>query len=315
MAFSMSSVSMSASNEPGPGDDDSKEIYDNIISMSEVGLPSPAPVKAEVDKLNLGSNMATPKLVIEDTREIVEAQVAYSNVSIPSSFKGVKANKITGPEYLRPLFKQIASGKRTIRILQIGDSHVRGITFPQTIGKVLEGNLNKNGRELVKVDYIGINGARASKFTSEELLRQIAAKRPDLVIVSFGGNEAYGNFNYNNNIQVHHKLIDGIRRYNPNVYFLLTTPPGSFVSKGGTKVPLATYEDVSNSILNFGIDNKIAVWDHYHNIGGTQYAANNWQNAKLMQPDKIHLTISGYKLMGSLLAEAILNAYNSEITK
>ena len=315
MAFVSSALNTSAKSIPGPGDDDSKEIYENIVNMAEIGMPSPAPVKAEVDKLNLGSNMVSPRIVLEESYEMMAEPVAVSNVAMPASFRGVKANRITGQENLRPLFKEIAKGNRTIRILQIGDSHVRGNIFPQTIAKVLEGNLNQDGKNRVKVDFIGINGARASKFTSEELLRQIAAKRPDLVIISFGGNEAHGNFNYDNNTQVLHRLVEGIRRHIPNAQFLLTTPPGSFATKGGVKVPLTTYESVSNNILNFGMNNGIAVWDHFHNIGGTQNAANNWWNAKLMQNDRIHLTVSGYKLMGSLLAEAILNAYNSEIRR
>lgn len=315
MAFCTSALTTSANSIPGPGDDDSKEIYESIVTMSEIGMPSPAPVKAEVDKLNLGSSMVSPRLVIEDTHEEVAAPVAYSTVTMPASFKGVKSNRINGQECLRPLFKEIAKGKRTIRILQIGDSHVRGNIFPQTIGKVIEGSLNRDGKNLVKMDYIGINGARASKFTGEELLRQITAKRPDLVIISFGGNEAHGNFNYDNNTQVLHRLVDGIRKYNPNVYFLLTTPPGSFATRGGVKVPLTTYESVSSNIVNFGKNNGIAVWDHFHNIGGTQYAANNWWNAHLMQQDHIHLTAAGYRLMGSLLGEAFLNAYNTEIRK
>lgn len=315
MAFATSTITASANNIPGPGDDDSKEIYESIVTMSEIGKPSPAPIKAEVDKLNLGSNMASPRIVLEESYEMMAEPVAVTNVAMPYSFKGVKPNKITGQQNLRPLFKEIAKGSRTIRILQIGDSHVRGNIFPQTIGKVLEGNLNSDGKNRVKVDFIGINGARASKFTSEELLRQVAAKRPDLVIISFGGNEAHGNFNYDNNTQVLHRLVDGIRRHNPNVQFLLTTPPGSFATKGGVKVPLTTYEAVSNNILNFGINNGIAVWDHFHNIGGTENAANNWWNAHLMQNDRIHLTVAGYKLMGSLLAEAFLNAYNTEIRR
>ena len=315
VALATNAFTASASNIPGPGDDDSKEIYENIVAMSEIGMPSPTPVKAEVDKLNLGSSMASPRLVLEESYDMMAEPVAVSNVAMPASFKGVKANRIIGSGNLRSLFKEIAKGNRTIRILQIGDSHVRGNIFPQTIAKVLESNLNNDGKSRVKVDFIGINGARASKFTSEALLQQVAAKRPDLVIISFGGNEAHGNFNYDNNTQVLHRLVDGIRRHNPNVQFLLTTPPGSFATKNGVKVPLQTYESVANNILNFGQNNGIAVWDHFHNIGGTQYAANNWWNAQLMQRDRIHLTVAGYKLMGSLLAEAMLNAYNSEIRR
>ena len=102
-----------------------------------------------------------------------------------------------------------------------------------------------------------------------------------------------------------------IRRYNPDVQFLLTTPPGSFISRGGAKVVNRTYDEVCRSIKDFGLNHGIAVWDHYHNIGGSEYAANNWNNARMMQADKIHLTAAGYRLMGSLLAESIISAYNN----
>lgn len=311
MAFSASSLTMYAGPADGPIDDEAVKTYAEMVNMSEIGRPSPAPVKAKFDVLNAGSKIASPRIVLdENSSSWMASPVSFSGVSMPSSFRGVKANVIEGASFLKPLFAKIARGGKTVRILQIGDSHVRGNIFPQTIRKVLDTNLNKD-RQRVSFDYIGINGARASKFTNESLLQQITAKHPDLVIVSFGGNEAHGNFSYSNNVHVYENLVASIRRYNPDVQFLLTTPPGSFISRGGAKVVNRTYDEVCRSIKDFGLNHGIAVWDHYHNIGGSEYAANNWNNARMMQADRIHLTAAGYRLMGSLLAESIISAYNN----
>ena len=163
---------------------------------------------------------------------------------------------------------------------------------------------------------MGINGARASKFTSEDLLRQIAAKHPDLVIISFGTNEAHGNFSSSNNTHIMQTLVNGIRKNNPNVTFLITTTPGSYISRGSRgKVVNTTHEDVARNLLAFGKDNNIAVWDLYHNIGGNENACKNLINAGMMQGDRVHLTANGYRMIGGMFSEAFINAYNNYLKR
>ena len=134
MAFSASSLTMYAGPADGPIDDEAVKTYAEMVNMSEIGRPSPAPVKAKFDVLNAGSKIASPRIVLdENSSSWMASPVSFSGVSMPSAFRGVKANVIEGASFLKPLFAKIARGGKTVRILQIGDSHVRGNIFPQTI--------------------------------------------------------------------------------------------------------------------------------------------------------------------------------------
>ena len=59
-------------------------------------------------------------------------------------------------------------------------------------------------------------------------------------------------------------------------------------------------------IIQFGIDNNIAVYDWYEIAGGYN-ASNNWVKDRLMGKDRIHNTSNGYYIQGTILYEAIIN--------
>ena len=320
MLFMASSFEVLAVNPDGPDEPVViKKSTENPPANADytIGQISPMPVKAANDHNEANSALLQPVISLEPATYMptytpaVAAPVEVMSKAMPASFKGVAANEILGWDNLSSIFNEIARGEKTVRILQIGDSHVRGNIYPQTIQKYLESQLNTS-RKAVSFDFIGINGARASKFTSEEMLRQIASKRPDLVIISFGTNEAHGNFNSSSNTKVMESLVSGIRQKNPNVNFLITTTPGSYISKSGRgKVVNTTHEDVARNLLEFGYKNHIAVWDLYHNIGGNENACRNLITANMMQGDRIHLTVSGYRMVGNMFGEAFVNAYNN----
>ncbi len=320
MTFMASSFDVYAINSFGPGDSDNTTVTTPDIppvgTLASFGMPSPTPIKAEMDHAVPATSVSRPVLTVaEPSRFMVNAApIAMSSKAMPATFKGVAQNEILGSENLNAIFNEIAKGQRTIKILQIGDSHVRGNIYPQTIQKALESKLNAE-RRAISFDYMGVNGARASKFTGEDFQSKIAAKRPDLVIISFGTNEAHGNFSSSSNTRVMESLVNGIRHRNPNVTFLITTTPGSYISRGGSKVINKTHEDVAQNLLEFGRNHGIAVWDLYHNIGGNENACRNLINAGMMQGDRIHLTAAGYRMIGNMFAEAFINAYNRFLTR
>lgn len=255
----------------------------------------------------------------------------------PVSFRGTTANVIRNAEYLNPVFAKIAHGDN-VRILQIGDSHVKGKFLPSAIestviqglggGAFLEGVDPVTSPALdggVFFNYIGMNGAHASRFAQEDMLQQIEAEHADLVIVSFGTNEAHGIFNESTHQQTMHELVAGIRRTNHSVCILITTPPGSYITTRGSRwrdrrgrwhynaahAETPNTERVVNSLVSFAEDHQLAVWDIYNIAGGKAYACSNWRNAGLMQTDYIHYTVPGYTLQGQLLGSAILDAYHN----
>ena len=125
-------------------------------------------------------------------------------------------------------------------------------------------------------------------------------------------------------------LTRRIRERCPNVHFLFTTPPGSYISQRtgsyttGTgrrsrthyttnKVPNPNTANVARSIVNFCRTHHMAVWDIFTIAGGTTSAA-NWRGAGMMNTDCIHYLSHGYILQGKLLGEAIHKAYTGTAT-
>ena len=171
----------------------------------------------------------------------------------------------------------------------------------------------------------GINGATYGQFNNEQTLRKFDDLNPDLIILSFGTNEAHGP-NYTEEWQIREMdaLLASLKERFPEADFLLTTPPGSYwrkrvkkTLKNGRKTYVTRHilneqvEQVAQTQVAYGAEHGIPVWDLYHVVGGADYACRNWRSAGLQRSDYIHYTPEGYILQGKLLAEAILKAYYS----
>lgn len=249
-------------------------------------------------------------------------------ISFPSTFRGTTTNRIIGAQYLNGIFKKIADNKTPVRILQIGDSHIRGHIYPLSARRTLEASFGaqavvparssyqatciatETGQPGIVYSAIGINGATVLKFCNDDMVRQITAVHPDLIIVSFGTNESVGSFDEEFFQWTLAHLLGLIRDSNPNVTFLFTTPPGCYKNRQ----PVTTNERVADAICQYAEEHELAAWDLYEIGGGTRNTYSNWRDAGMMSNDQIHFTASGYTLQGSLLAEAFIKAYNKYVT-
>ena len=237
----------------------------------------------------------------------------------PASFRNTRKNELTNGGSLRPVFKKIKQGKR-VKVMQIGDSHVKGNYLPRSLGNTLQSHFPH-----VEFTYYGINGAWARRFYEADMINRVAMEDPDLVIISFGTNEAHGNpIDEHVHAETMNLLTQRIANRCPGVCFIFTTPPGSYISQrtGGTYVTgrgrsrrvhyttskvenVANTARVSRSIVSFCHSHNMAAWDIFTIAGG----AANWHNAGMMNIDQVHYLVAGYNLQGKLLGEAIYNAY------
>ena len=172
--------------------------------------------------------------------------------SMPSYFKDTTENVIIDPTgSLDSFWEKLSNMESPVRIVHIGDSHVRGHVFPYVMRKLLEedfgheavidysvnynttGLAQETGKAGVVYHILGVNGATCESFNKPERITEITSLNPDLVIMSFGTNEAHGR-NYRSaehRIQMMN-LIKELKKGCINSEFLITTPPGAYVRSG-----------------------------------------------------------------------------------
>lgn len=243
------------------------------------------------------------------------------SVAYPAAFKATSRNEIIDSlGILTPVLerlRQIQTGgsEDTLRIVHIGDSHIRGHIFPRTTGERLAGTFGP-----VSYTDMGVNGATCLTFTHPKRIAAIAALKPELLILSFGTNESH-NRRYNSNVHYHQmeELLALLRDSMPDVPILMTTPPGSYESfrqrrrRRTYAVNPRTVKAVG-TIQDFARRHKLVVWDMYTIAGGSMRACKNWSEANLMRPDHVHYLPEGYVLQGDLLYQALIQSYNDYVT-
>lgn len=173
---------------------------------------------------------------------------------------------------------------------------------------------------------IGNNGATFSSYNQlMSMGSDVRMLQPDLVILSMGTNEAFGKVSDEEMYSEINYLIRDIKKHNPGVKILLTTPMecqrGKRVSsrrgrRGRRRTVYSKSFSVNsnvkrmrNVILRYANDKGIPVYDWYEVAGGDG-ASTLWIENGLMNKDRIHNTFAGYELQGDLLYNALETALN-----
>jgi lysophospholipase L1-like esterase len=160
---------------------------------------------------------------------------------------------------------------------------------------------------------LGSNGASTeSALRCENLLSQLALVNPDVLILSFGTNDAYlKQFDRAKFLMQYDSLLNSIHRVFPELPILLTTPGDAWYRdhKHNANVML-----VRNEIMMLAQEHHCAVWDLYSIMGG-ENSISKWYAAGLARKDRLHFSKEGYYLLGDLLAGAWANFYSSPISE
>ena len=239
-------------------------------------------------------------------------------ITFPTAFQQLKKNVlidslgILNPFWEKLRLSRLGASTDTLRIVHVGDSHIRGHIFPRTTGELLQNTFGT-----ISYTDVGINGAFCTTFTRPDRVADIAALHPDLLILSFGTNESH---NRRYNTMLHYRQMDDLvrmlREKLLNVPMLMTTPPGSYESfrqrRRTYKINPRTAVAVQ-TIRRYADENGLAVWDMYEILGGVRRACLNWQEAGLMRLDHVHYLPDGYRLQGELFYQALLKAYNDYV--
>ena len=155
---------------------------------------------------------------------------------------------------------------------------------------------------------IGVNGAAVPDYLRcRDFVRDLRLLHPDLVIFGIGINDASGpNFDTAVFRQNYLQLIDSIRAVSPDCAFIFVTNNDSFRKVSRRKYNVNLNGPLAREVFyRLAEETGGAVWDQFEIMGGLK-SMDLWRQAKLAQKDRVHFTAAGYRLVGSLFADALL---------
>ena len=163
----------------------------------------------------------------------------------------------------------------------------------------------------ISYNTFGVSGKTIAYFSrSQAMLLQLGKYRPDLVIITLGTNDAFARLEYGDVLIHLTRLFSAIRAVAPTASILFTVPPDTFFRNGENN---RYTQYVRQAIVDFCQKNGCAWWDLYGIMGGAG-SMTEWREQGLGSRDRIHFTSDGYRLMGKMLADAIIDAFNRSAT-
>ncbi|HJL15161.1 MAG TPA: GDSL-type esterase/lipase family protein [Sandaracinaceae bacterium LLY-WYZ-13_1] len=174
--------------------------------------------------------------------------------------------------------------------------HAGGI--PRVLGMVVENDAG------VVYDVLGINGHRASAINhwDEDLLRsQLSLRRPDLVVLSYGGNEA---------LDPNLPMDAYERQTRAAVARIREAAPGASCLMVGPVASMPRYADRMGAVTEIqrriAPDLGCAFWDASRPAGGHGRLRRWLRFPGMVSGDHLHLGRQGYELVGREFAASLL---------
>ena len=152
---------------------------------------------------------------------------------------------------------------------------------------------------------LGVVGAQFTHLIQHTILwkEHIKMLNPDLLIISYGTNEAYnGNFDSNVYSKQINRFLNQIREIIPSISILLTSPPDTRSRNRIPKMQNAIVESQSKVQSSFYDLNKV--------MGGFG-SFQPWYENDLFLKDKLHLNKAGYQLQAKLFMLALIGQLKS----
>ncbi len=156
-----------------------------------------------------------------------------------------------------------------------------------------------------RIDYqdLGVTGAQFTHLKSRGnvVLDQIELLKPDLLICSFGTNEAYNvNWNPATYRQALVEFIQDVKSKSPETVFLFTSPPDTRSQKRIPKFQQEVVQTLSELPAAFYDLNQV--------MGGFGSSA-DWVKNGCFLKDQLHLTKEGYQLQAKLFVLALFKSW------
>ena len=220
-------------------------------------------------------------------------------------------------------FKLYDEATNQTAVLYLQDEYYKSFYFDRPVAQVkisyrkrdeqekgsfmLDGILLENELSGLVYHSIGVNGGKFSDFVRARFFaRQMADLNPDLIILSFGTNEAQGKLSTRYIYQQIDELVSQLQQYAPDARFLLTTPADSYLKGRGFNPYMS---QVSQVIRQYATDKNYALWDLFA-LGGGERSALQWKSTGLLGSDSVHYSKTGYAVQGKLFYQSLIGAYN-----
>lgn len=203
------------------------------------------------------------------------------------------------------------SGFSVIELIAPTDTIELGVSKTDSMQKqfILYGLYLENEEQGFTYNSIGVNGASTLSYLKCELFTEhMRVLNPDIVFFGIGINDAHGpNFTQSGFERNYDAIIDRIKQVNPNTFFVFLTNNDSY---GYNKKLNTNGLIVQQAMYSLAKKHNGAVWDMYEVMGGLK-SANIWNARGLLKNDRIHFTTQGYNLIGDLLFNALMEAYDN----
>lgn len=156
--------------------------------------------------------------------------------------------------------------------------------------------------------HCGVVGAQFTHLINKApyTVEQIAHIKPDILIFSFGTNEAYnGKLDSQVYTPAVMKFLSDIAAASPSTAIILTTAPDT---RSRNRIPPQQI-NVNNQLRKIAKAQKATLYDLNEAMGGWG-SLHVWYYNKLTLTDKLHFNAAGYALQGQLFTLSLLQAYN-----
>jgi lysophospholipase L1-like esterase len=265
-------------------------------------------------------------------RGVSDAQLP-DTAQLPINYDYNYIENDTALSHLKLYFQESRdSVNRPLRILYIGDSHVKSGFYAETVAMLFDSIIrhytanvivHDSDSTVVKLKVMAKNGAMAKTILQSVYVDTVVQQfNPDLVVVSLGTNEAYNHVNMDTIAWYQESLIQQIFRDAPDCDLLLTTP-GDGMKRHYQRVRISKKRRRYKTIVHYEVNDYLvdvvdyyvqipermdaAVWNFYPVMGGEE-SIRDWNRLGYAQGDMIHLTREGYRLQARLLVEALMES-------
>ena len=179
---------------------------------------------------------------------------------------------------------------------------------PRLYGLVME-----RDRPGVVYDSLGLVGARANRllrFDEPHLARQLELRRPDLIVLGFGGNEAEDDVRLEAYTRTFSEVIRRMRAGRPEAGCLIVAPlDQANRSRRGIET-LPSVPIIVEAQRRAAKQRGCAFFDTFEAMGG-EGAMRRWYQARprLALGDLRHATPAGYQVVGNMIYAALLERF------